>query len=186
MLAGRADPRAFSSCLLNSIVATGRALGPEVRRIVVAARAERGQLDRHQAILVRATARIARARIAGRATQPPATNAAPASEMAEDVTTPPMSSGRAPGRPAASDDRRGRQGPPGDRQRDDDRAARPPPGSRSRGCHLGEADRARRSSKPEGRVEARQVVDEPDRGARTPSSSRRRTSAGRRASSESR
>ena len=44
----RADPVSFSSCLLNSMSQHDGHLRPQVRRIDVAAGAERGQLDRHQ------------------------------------------------------------------------------------------------------------------------------------------
>ena len=49
--AGRADPHRLLELLVEQHRRAGRALGPEVGRIDVAARAERGQLERHQASL---------------------------------------------------------------------------------------------------------------------------------------
>ena len=61
MAAGRADPQVLLELLVEQHRRTGRALGPQVRRVDVAASAERRQLERHQTILARPNARTARA-----------------------------------------------------------------------------------------------------------------------------
>ena len=94
--ARRAHPQVLLELLVEQHRRAGRALGPQVGRIDVAPGAERRQLERHQAVLRRAAARIAlcpRDPAAGRLRRQ-ATKAAPASEIAADVSTPPMTAGR--------------------------------------------------------------------------------------------
>ena len=83
----RADPEGLVELLVEQLLLARRALRPEVRRVDVAAGAERRQLDRHQANLIRSDPRGVRF-------SRQATSAAPAIDRAAEASVPPMSSGR--------------------------------------------------------------------------------------------
>ena len=109
--ARRADAEDLVELLVEEHLAAGRAFRPEIGRVGVAAWPERRQLDRHVSPAPSATelgrrrrrqraSRGAPARAIGVVARPgrprrQATNAAPASDRAADVSAPPMSSGRA-------------------------------------------------------------------------------------------
>src|SRR4051795_9438312 len=110
MPARGADAHDLVELLVEQHLLAGRALRPQVGRVGVAARPERGQLDRHQSSPDRALTRTRPARAArtaraigeafapGRARRH-ATYAAPAIDSAADVSAPPRMSGWIPSSP---------------------------------------------------------------------------------------
>ena len=166
--ARRADAQRLVELLVEQHLLAGRALRPEVRRVDVAAGAERRQLDRHQTGLVRATG-AARRGPSGRpraGSSRQATKAAPGErqrgrrQRAADEQRP-RRAGASPGRVVQAGRARGRRrrGSPATGQRHD-RAPphRPPPGSaHPRGDRRRGGPRARSSNRNDG-MDAGQVA----------------------------
>ena len=93
--ADRADAHRLVELLVEEHLLAGRALRPQIRRVDVPLRPERGNLmgGIRRASRARRPERHAPSAVAGRVRHQ-ATNAAPASDRAAEVSAPPMSSGR--------------------------------------------------------------------------------------------